>query len=49
MKKFLNKITNGILLIVIGILHTQLVVSADGYENNLQNLLELVFLGYVVG
>ena len=30
MKHILNKITNGILLIVIGLLHTKLVISADG-------------------
>jgi len=30
MKRILNKITNGILLIIIGLLHTKLVVSADG-------------------
>ncbi|HOI27393.1 MAG TPA: hypothetical protein PKZ15_08105, partial [Paludibacteraceae bacterium] len=28
--KILRKVTNGILLIIIGILHTQLVVSPDG-------------------
>jgi hypothetical protein len=31
--KILNRITNGILLIVIGILHTQLVFSPDGLGN----------------
>lgn len=30
MMKILSKITNGILLIIIGLLHTKLVVSADG-------------------
>ena len=30
MKKFLNKITNGVLLIIIAILHTQMAVSPDG-------------------
>lgn len=30
MKHILNKITNGILLIIIGLLHTKLVISADG-------------------
>jgi len=30
MRKILNKITNGILLIIIGLLHTKLVVTADG-------------------
>lgn len=28
--KFLNRITNGILLILIGVIHTKLVVSSDG-------------------
>jgi hypothetical protein len=31
--KILNKITNGILLIVIGILHSQLAFSPDGFGN----------------
>ncbi len=32
--KILNKITNGILLIIIGILHTQLAFSPDGLGNS---------------
>ena len=43
MKNFLNKITNGILLIVIGILHTQLVVSADGYGKQFANFAGINF------
>jgi hypothetical protein len=31
--KFLKKITNGIMLIAIGLLHTQFVVSSDGFGN----------------
>ncbi len=30
MKRILDKITNGFLLIIIGLLHTKLVISADG-------------------
>lgn len=30
MKKIFNKITNGIMLVIIGIMHTQLVVSSGG-------------------
>jgi hypothetical protein len=37
MKRILNKITNGILLIIIGLLHTKLVVSADGCGTQFSN------------
>jgi len=43
MKKIFNKITNGILLIGIGILHTQLVVSANGYGKQFANFAETNF------
>jgi hypothetical protein len=35
--KIFNKITNGILLIIIGLLHTKLVVTADGFGTQFLN------------
>jgi hypothetical protein len=43
MKNFLNKITNGILLIIIGLLHTKLVVSADGCGAQFSNFAKTNF------
>lgn len=43
MKNFLNRITNGILLIIIGLLHTQLVVSADGCGTQFSNFAKTNF------
>lgn len=43
MKKILNKITNGILLIIIGLLHTKLVVSADGCGAQFSNFAKTNF------
>ncbi len=31
MKKILSKVTNGIILIIIGLMHTQFALSADGF------------------
>jgi hypothetical protein len=43
MKLILNKITNGILLIIIGLLHTKLVVSADGCGAQFSNFAKTNF------
>jgi hypothetical protein len=43
MKNILNKITNGILLIIIGLLHTKLVVSADGCGAQFSNFAKTNF------
>lgn len=43
MNHILNKITNGILLIVIGLLHTKLVVSADGCGAQFSNFAKTNF------
>jgi hypothetical protein len=43
MKLILNKITNGILLIIIGLLHTKLVVSADGLGAQFSNFAKTNF------
>lgn len=43
MKNFLNKITNGVLLIIIGLLHTKLVVSADGCGAQFSNFAKTNF------
>ena len=41
--KILKKITNGILLIVIGLLHTRLAISPDGFGKQLGNFSESFF------
>ena len=43
MKKFFNKITNGILLIIIGLMHTQFVLSDDGCGNQFANFADYNF------
>lgn len=43
MKNFLNKITNGVLLIIIGLLHTKLVVTADGCGAQFSNFAKTNF------
>ena len=43
MKNFLNKVTNGILLIIIGLLHTKLVISADGCGAQFSNFAKTNF------
>jgi Family of unknown function (DUF6463) len=41
--KILRKITNGVLLIVIGLLHTQLALSPDGGGKQFQQMAETFF------
>jgi hypothetical protein len=41
--KIFNKITNGILLIIIGLLHTKLVVTADGFGTQFMNFSKTYF------
>jgi hypothetical protein len=43
MKQILDKITNGILLIIIGLLHTKLVVTADGCGAQFSNFAKTNF------
>jgi hypothetical protein len=41
--KFLKKITNGIVIVVIAILHTQFALSADGFGEQFQGFSKLCF------
>ena len=41
--KFFNKITNGILLIIIGALHTKLVLSSDGFGGQFREFSKIYF------
>lgn len=43
MKNILTKITNGVLLIIIGLLHTKLVVTADGCGTQFSNFAKTNF------
>lgn len=47
--KYLKKITNGILLITIGILHNQLVLSSDGCGKQFQKFAESTFFKISAG
>jgi len=43
MKKLINKITNGIIIIFLGILHTQFALSADGFGTQFWKFSETYF------
>jgi len=41
--KVIKKITNGIVLVIIGIMHTQFALSADGFGNQFQEFSKSYF------